>query len=58
MTIIIIMIKIIIIIIKIILLLGLMKENLLLNYALRDPFETIIFNDRKIKHEVWVYEVI
>ena len=32
---------------------GSLKKNLLLNYALRDRFETVIFNDRKIKHEVW-----
>ena len=31
---------------------GSMKKNLLLNYALSGSYETIIFNDRKIKHEV------
>jgi len=30
---------------------GSMDHNLLLNKALTDPWETVIFNDRKVKHE-------
>ena len=28
-----------------------MDHNLLLNKALTEPWETVIFNDRKVKHE-------
>ena len=30
---------------------GKMEDNLLFNQALEDPWETLVFNDRKIKHE-------
>ena len=30
---------------------GRMKDHLLLNHALADPWETVFFNDRKVKHE-------
>ena len=30
---------------------GRMKEHLIFNRALKDPWETVYFNDRKLKHE-------
>ena len=30
---------------------GKMDENLILNHVLKDPWETVYFNDRKVKHE-------
>ena len=30
---------------------GRMKEHLLLDHVLADPWETVFFNDRKVKHE-------
>ena len=28
-----------------------MDDNLILNHVLKDPWETVYFNDRKLKHE-------
>ena len=30
---------------------GKMNGNLILNHALKDPWETLFFNDRQLKHE-------
>ena len=30
---------------------GKMDDNLILNHVLKDPWETVYFNDRKLKHE-------
>ena len=35
---------------------GVLKNNLLLNHALRDPWETLYFNDRMVKHEARAFD--
>ena len=35
---------------------GYMKKHLLLNHALRDPWETLYFNDRIVKHEARAFD--
>ena len=32
-----------------------MQDKLILNYALQHPWETLYFNDRKLKHEARVF---
>jgi len=35
---------------------GYLKDKLLLNHALQNPWETVIFNDRKVKHEARAFD--
>ena len=33
-----------------------MKKNLILDHALKEPWETLYFNDREMKHEARSYD--